>query len=137
MRKVTVKNNCNKEEGETGGQDEGEYEGEPVVQVQVPDVAQQYLEDARAVVIGANLAVGEITYEYDSQVPEGYVISQHPAAGEVVNQATPVNLVVSKGARSCGCDRLAAVETGDMFLGLLGLIVLVVVTLCVQGGMLR
>ncbi|OQB43863.1 MAG: Serine/threonine-protein kinase StkP [Synergistetes bacterium ADurb.Bin155] len=137
MRKVTVKNNCNKEEGETGGQDEGEDEGEPVGQTQVPDVAQQYLEDAQAVVLGANLVVGEITYEYDSQVPEGYILRQHPAAGEVVDQATPVNLVVSKGARSCGCDTPGSFVSGDMFLGLLGLIVLVVVTLCAQGGALR
>lgn len=137
VRKVTVKNNCNKEEGETGGTDEGEVDGEPVGQTQVPDVAQQYLEDAQAVVLGANLVVGEITYEYDSQVPEGYILRQHPAAGEVVDQATPVDLVVSKGARSCGCDTPGSFVSGDMFLGLLGLIVLVVVTLCAQGGALR
>ena len=46
----------------------------------------------------ASLKVGDITYEYNSEVPEGEVVSQSIVADTEVKEGTTVDYVISKGA---------------------------------------
>ena len=125
-RQITVRDNCTgSEEGEIEG--EGEGEGEP--QIPVPNVVSLTLEDANAIIANANLTVGVVTHAYDVQMPRGSVISQAPAAEQLVDPLTPIDLVVSAGPSSCGCAGGDPINWGNVFLGALALLVLFIVSL--------
>ena len=64
----------------------------------VPDVVDMLLADANTAIIDANLAVGDLDYQYSDTTADGNVISQQPAAGTEVSQGTTVDMVVSLGA---------------------------------------
>ncbi|HUG75847.1 MAG TPA: Stk1 family PASTA domain-containing Ser/Thr kinase, partial [Acidimicrobiia bacterium] len=66
--------------------------------ISVPDVRDQTLSDAEALIRSAGLEVGTIRYEASDDVPTDTVISQNPGAGNLVRADTPVDLVVSGGA---------------------------------------
>ena len=70
---------------------------DPVVKVIVPRLIGQQEETARSMITGAELGVGEVSYEYSATVPQGQVIRQNPAAGATVNRGSLVNIVVSRG----------------------------------------
>ncbi|NLF56491.1 MAG: PASTA domain-containing protein, partial [Candidatus Hydrogenedens sp.] len=76
---------------------EGEGEGEPIVNVIVPDVVGQLRDAARTAIAGARLTVGAVTEVFHATVPEGVVISQFPPAGVEVAEGTAVSVVVSLG----------------------------------------
>ncbi len=65
----------------------------------VPDVRGEPLEAARTAITEANLVVGIITEDWDSEVPAGSVASTEPAAGDELKPGTAVDLVVSKGPK--------------------------------------
>ncbi len=75
----------------------GEGEGEPIVNVIVPDVVGQLRDAARTAIAGARLTVGAVTLVFHATVPEGVVISQFPPAGVEVAEGTAVSVVVSLG----------------------------------------
>ncbi len=64
----------------------------------VPDVREMSVDRARALLRQENLTVGKETARYDSKVPVGYVVGQAPEPDQRVPRATPVDLLVSKGA---------------------------------------
>ncbi|HOH49649.1 MAG TPA: PASTA domain-containing protein, partial [Candidatus Hydrogenedentes bacterium] len=64
---------------------------------EVPNVVGMTQAEAEAALTGAGLTVGTVTEVNSGTVPAGQVISQNPAAGLMVADGTPVNLVVSKG----------------------------------------
>lgn len=71
---------------------------EPEVQmVTVPNVVEMSLADAKSKLKLENLSVGDVAEEYSDSVPEGYVVSQYPLAGEQTEEGAAVSLVVSKG----------------------------------------
>ncbi len=63
--------------------------------VTVPAVTGQTKAAAQGAITGAGLTVGSLTRASSQTVAVGSVISQNPAAGDVVLIATPVDLVVS------------------------------------------
>jgi len=63
--------------------------------VTVPAVTGQAKAAAQSAITGAGLTVGAVTRASSQTVPVGSVISQNPAAGDVVLVATAVDLVVS------------------------------------------
>jgi len=65
--------------------------------VRVPTVIQRTEADAIKTLKDAGFEVGETTYEYSETVDEGKVISTNPAARELVDKGSEVDLVVSKG----------------------------------------
>ncbi|WP_229711303.1 Stk1 family PASTA domain-containing Ser/Thr kinase [Pectinatus frisingensis] len=65
-------------------------------QVVVPNVVGQSQEAAKNILTSKNLRV-QVTENYDADVPEGFVISQTPAAGETVKEDRLVTIYVSKG----------------------------------------
>ncbi len=68
--------------------------------VTVPNVSGQTRESATAQLEAAGLAVGEVTEEFNPDVPEGVVIRQLPRGGERVSRGTKIELFVSKGTRT-------------------------------------
>ncbi|MBO4591757.1 MAG: PASTA domain-containing protein [Eubacterium sp.] len=66
--------------------------------VAVPDVSGRSEEEARNIIEEAKLQVGDIEYEYSSDVEEGKVIRQTVPAGTEVKEGTSVSFVISKGA---------------------------------------
>jgi eukaryotic-like serine/threonine-protein kinase len=62
----------------------------------VPDLTTMTVEEAQVALEDANLTLGDQATEA-SDVPEGEIIRQEPAADEEVPKDTPVNVVVSSG----------------------------------------
>jgi beta-lactam-binding protein with PASTA domain len=69
----------------------------PVADIEVPDVVDSLLDRARILIEGANLVVGEVTYQPSETIPKDTVISQSPEAGKMAPAGTPVAMVVSAG----------------------------------------
>ncbi|MDR7566763.1 MAG: PASTA domain-containing protein [Armatimonadota bacterium] len=65
--------------------------------VQVPEVTNRPLHEARILLAQARLRLGTVREAYHDHRPSGTVIAQEPAAQARVPRASPVNLVVSKG----------------------------------------
>jgi beta-lactam-binding protein with PASTA domain len=63
----------------------------------VPRLAGGTLAAAKSALNAAKLALGSVTEQYDEDTDAGTVLAQDPAAGAQKREATPVNLVVSKG----------------------------------------
>ena len=63
----------------------------------VPDVTGAALGTARARITDARLAVGPLAESHHEAVAAGFVISQTPAAGAVLEEGSPVGLSVSLG----------------------------------------
>jgi len=61
------------------------------------DLTGGSLDEAKASLNSARMALGNITEAFDDKVPVGVVIAQDPAKGTEVRHGTPVALVVSKG----------------------------------------
>ena len=68
--------------------------------VVVPELTGSYEEDAKNAITNAKLKVGDITYEFSSDVEEGRVMSQSVASGTEVKEDTTISFVVSKGPES-------------------------------------
>jgi serine/threonine-protein kinase len=83
--------------------------------VKVPDLANLTEGNARSAIENAKLVVGSVTYEYNSSVPEGQVISQNVAAGTEVKEQTSVGFVISNGAKAKTYKGTVAgnISTGD------------------------
>jgi eukaryotic-like serine/threonine-protein kinase len=63
--------------------------------VSMPDVLNQDLEDVRDLLAAQNILVGDVEY-IESEIPEGYVVSQDPEPDAMFPIDEDVNLVVSK-----------------------------------------
>jgi len=57
-------------------------------------------EDAEAAILAAELTFGTLDLVPSDTVPQGDVISQNPVGGTIVDDGSPVDLVVSTGPRS-------------------------------------
>jgi serine/threonine-protein kinase len=66
-------------------------------QVEVPDVVNLSIAEARAEIRAAGLKVGEVTQESSETIEEGDVIRQSPEAGFEIDAGDTVDLVVSSG----------------------------------------
>ena len=65
--------------------------------IAVPNVIGKSLDEARAEIEGAGLAVGTVSERSDDKVEEGKVASQDPTAGTKRAEGSRVNLIVSSG----------------------------------------
>lgn len=65
--------------------------------VEVPDVVGEELVDARQILKERRLNIKVINYLYNSEYPNGTVISQQPVQGEKRRASTEIEVVVSKG----------------------------------------
>ena len=77
----------------------GAFDGGGADEVTVPDVTGMTVERAGAALADAGLATGKITQVQSTEGPEGTVTAQSPAAGDMANTGSPVDLeVVAKPA---------------------------------------
>jgi eukaryotic-like serine/threonine-protein kinase len=65
--------------------------------VEVPDLYNRTVEEARRALEAADLSLGRQTRETSSQVPAGQVISQNPSAGSNADSGSSVDVTVSSG----------------------------------------
>ena len=66
----------------------------------VPDVSGKTVAEARALIEGQDLQVGDEKEEYSDSVAEGYVIRTSPNAGAQKKEQSRIDLIVSKGPNS-------------------------------------
>lgn len=66
----------------------------------VPDVSGKTVAEARALIEGQDLQVGDEKEEYSDSVAEGYVIRTSPNAGTQKKEQSRIDLIVSKGPNS-------------------------------------
>lgn len=72
-------------------------QGPATAQVTVPDVRTLSLSQAEDLLKESSLTVGDVSYDDESDQPEGTVLSCSPGVGEKVSENSAVNLVVSSG----------------------------------------
>lgn len=65
--------------------------------VTVPDVVKLGRDEAEALLLSAELAIGSVKLENSANVPRGAVIRQTPSSGAEVPAGTSVDLVISSG----------------------------------------
>ena len=63
----------------------------------VPRLIGKLLPEAKNMIADAELAIGEISFEFHESIPFDQVISQNPAIGASVNKGSAVRLIISKG----------------------------------------
>jgi eukaryotic-like serine/threonine-protein kinase len=66
-------------------------------EVNTPNVVGQTEADARAILAGKGLHVGEVTEEYSTKYAQGIILKQDPAADILLKKGDGVSIVVSKG----------------------------------------
>lgn len=66
-------------------------------EVRVPSVLGSNINDATLRIENEGLKVGNIQEIYDDKYSPGVIISQQPEMGKIVNRASEVNLIISKG----------------------------------------
>ena len=81
--------------------------------VTVPEVVGLAQGDASTLVVGAGLAVGTITEEYNRTVSAGTVTGQTPSGGASVAPGTSVALVISKGVQPVTVPDVVGHAQGD------------------------
>jgi beta-lactam-binding protein with PASTA domain/tRNA A-37 threonylcarbamoyl transferase component Bud32 len=65
--------------------------------VEVPDLSNRTVEEARRALEAADLSLGRQTRESSSRVPAGRVVSQNPSAGSNARSGSSVDITVSSG----------------------------------------
>lgn len=65
--------------------------------VEVPDLYNRTVEEARRALEAADLSLGSQTRETSSQVPAGQIVSQNPSAGSNAESGSSVDVTVSSG----------------------------------------
>lgn len=120
-------------EGETtegeAAEGEGETtEGEVETSITVPNVVLQDLEEATEQIEEASLTVGTVSYKCNNQVPAGAVVRQSPEAGVTALAGEPVSLIISEGNCPTACDNFDLRDWGNVFLGILAVVVLLLAT---------
>jgi serine/threonine protein kinase len=69
------------------------------LKIKVPDVTRKTRAEAEEAISNARLAVGEVKYDYSSEVEIGRVISTVPKAGTDVDAFSKVGLLISRGRK--------------------------------------
>ncbi|MBG6191869.1 serine/threonine-protein kinase [Arthrobacter sp. CAN_A212] len=80
---------------------------------EVPNVVSRSEASATAQLDATELAIGEVTREFSTDVADGLVISQTPAAGEQSPRGTSVNLVVSQGPQPIDVPVVSGLSRAD------------------------
>ena len=69
-------------------------------QVEVPELTGMQLTEAQGSLEASGLTLGETSTDPGSGAPQGEVVSQNPAAGDAVENGSPVDVTVSSGGDS-------------------------------------
>ncbi len=85
--------------------------------VLAPDVVGLQRQEAESAIVGAGMAIGEITLEHSDTIPEGSVIRQDPKPGAGLTEGATVSIVVSRGPLHMPTAGIAALILGGLGLG--------------------
>jgi beta-lactam-binding protein with PASTA domain len=80
---------------------------------ELPKLAGGTLDQAKVALNQAEMALGNVTENFDEAVAAGVVLAQDPAAGTPARHGTPVNLVVSKGPQPIPVPSVVGKEEND------------------------
>lgn len=78
-------------------------------EVQVPEVTGQNEIEAERVLASERLKLSKVSEQWSPDIPRGFVISQDPAAGEVVKRGRRISVIVSLGAQGTSVPLLEGV----------------------------
>ena len=81
--------------------------------VEVPDVGGGNLAQARSILEGAGLTLGEVAEDYSDTVPEGSIISQDPVEGESLEPDEAVDVTVSLGVEQVEVPEVYGVDLAE------------------------
>jgi len=81
--------------------------------VAVPEVVGFTQDRAEAAITDAGLTVGEVTQANSDTVDQGLVISQSPEPGTEIDEADPVSLVISSGAKESTVPTLVGLSLDE------------------------
>ena len=79
----------------------------------LPELTGKSLDEAKAALNGAGMALGKISETYDETAPAGTVLAQAPRTGNPVRHGTPVDLTVSRGPQPIPVPDVRGQEQGD------------------------
>lgn len=79
----------------------------------LPDLKKMTESQAKTAIKDAGMKVGTVTEEYSSDIAEGLVMGQSPAAGSKVPKGTTVNIVISKGPEGISMPDLLGMDYED------------------------
>ncbi|MDR7159343.1 serine/threonine-protein kinase [Arthrobacter sp. BE255] len=80
---------------------------------ELPKLTGQTLEQAKAELNRAEMALGTITEQFDEGVAAGVVLAQDPASGTPARHGTPVALAVSKGPQPIPVPSVVGMDEND------------------------
>ncbi len=75
-------------------------QGPAQIPVSVPNLSGESLAEAQALLESAELTLGEIKYDDQSELPKDIVISTSPGVGETVEKGSKINITLSSGVNS-------------------------------------
>jgi serine/threonine-protein kinase len=73
------------------------YESSGPQETAVPDLSNRNISDAEALLKGAKLQEGDVSYSYSDTVQKGLIISQDPSPNEMVTEGSSVKIIISQG----------------------------------------
>lgn len=79
----------------------------------MPGLLGKSLESAKTAIENANLSVGNVTYEYSADYPEGQVMKQQYSSGKELEQGTSVSITISKGPQPEPVDPVEPEDPDD------------------------
>lgn len=79
----------------------------------LPNLRKMTESQAKTAIKDAGMKVGTVTEEYSSDIAEGLVMGQSPAAGNKVPKGTTVNIVISKGPEGISMPDLLGMDYED------------------------
>jgi eukaryotic-like serine/threonine-protein kinase len=81
--------------------------------VEVPDLSNRTVEEARRALEAADLSLGRQTRESSSRVPVGQVVSQNPSAGSNARSGSSVDITVSFGPNQLPVPDVVSYSVSD------------------------
>jgi beta-lactam-binding protein with PASTA domain/tRNA A-37 threonylcarbamoyl transferase component Bud32 len=81
--------------------------------VEIPDLSNRTVEEARRALEAADLLLGRQTREPSSRVPAGQVISQNPSAGSNARSGSSVDITVSSGPNQVPVPEVVGYSVSD------------------------
>jgi beta-lactam-binding protein with PASTA domain len=81
--------------------------------VEVPDLSNRTVEEARRALEAADLSLGRQTRESSSRVPAGQVVSQNPSAGSNARSGSSVDITVSSGPNQLPVPDVVSYSVSD------------------------
>jgi serine/threonine-protein kinase len=68
--------------------------------IAMPDFAELSLDQARTIISGHGMRLGQVSEQFHETAPKGYICGQYPEPGQPFRRSEPITLIVSRGQQS-------------------------------------